>query len=183
MKPWKRVEPTIVSKVGYRTMTTKHFVLASGLRVDRTVMHEDGWGAACSVAITANNRVILVRQFRPGPEKIFDELPGGIIDAGETPEQCVVREFTEETGYVPGSVEYLGAYHYDAYVNGDRHYFLLTDCVQTAVGPDHQPDEQIEVRLVSIDRLLGNAKKGLLTDPGGVLLAYDKLVALKEKNV
>lgn len=179
MKPWKRDEPTIVTKIGYRTVLIKHFELPNGKIVDRTIMNEDGWAAACAIVLTTDNKVILARQFRPGPEKIFDELPGGIVDPGETPEECVVREVSEEIGYVPGEVTYLGAYYYDAYVNGDRHYFLLTGCTPTTEGQHTEADEDIEIRKVSINELLDVAKKGLMSDPGAVLLAYDKLKELE----
>lgn len=138
-------------------------------------MNQDGWAAACAIALTPDNKVIIARQFRPGPEKIFDELPGGIVDQGETPETCVVREFAEETGYQPGKVAYLGASYYDAYVNGDRHYFLLTGCTLTGKGRMPDPLAPIEVRLLSIPELIDNAKHGRMSDPGAVLMAYDKL--------
>ena len=181
IQPWKRVEPTTVTKVGHRIITNKRFEMPDGHIDDWTVMHEDGWAAACGIALTPDNKVIIVRQYRPGPEEILDEIPGGIMDeAGETPEQCLVREFTEETGYKPGNIEYLGAGYTDSYVNGKRHYFLLTNCVAGSGGPDDDSNAPVEVVLVSIDEFLQNAKKGLMTDPGAVVMAYDKLMALKE---
>jgi ADP-ribose pyrophosphatase len=180
MKPWKRVEPTVVTKIGYRTVLVKHFIMPSGRLIDWTVMNEDGWAAACAVALTSDNKVIVARQFRPGAEQIFDELPGGIVDKGDTPETCVVRELAEETGYKPGRVEYLGACHYDANTNGDRHYFLLTDCTPTKEGQQQSEDEDIEVQLISIEDLIKIAKSGKMSDPGGVFMAYDKLLELKQ---
>jgi ADP-ribose pyrophosphatase len=176
VQPWKRIAPTITNKIGYRTILVKHFELPSGLVVDRTVMNEDGWAAACAIVITKDKQVVVARQFRPGPEKIFDEIPGGIVDPDETPEVCVLREVREETGYVAGKVEYLGASYYDAYVGGERHYFLLADCTQGADGPQPTPDEDIEVHTIPVAELIANAKKGLMTDPGAVLMAYDRLV-------
>jgi ADP-ribose pyrophosphatase len=182
MKPWKRLAESEEYKVGYRKVVEKHFELPNGMKVDRTIMNQDGWAAACAIAITTDNKVIVARQFRPGPEKIFDELPGGIVDPGETPEQCVIRELAEETGFEPGSVEYLGAYYYDAYTNGDRHYFLLTDCKPTETGRQPEPDEDIELRLITIPELLDIAKKAGTTDVGGIMMAYDKLVIMMKEN-
>jgi ADP-ribose pyrophosphatase len=42
----------------------------------------------------------LQKQYRPPVDKIVIEVPAGLIDAGETPEECAVRELLEETGYV-----------------------------------------------------------------------------------
>jgi ADP-ribose pyrophosphatase len=181
VQPWKRIEPTNVFKAGYRTMVEKHFRLPSGLEVDRTIMNEDSWAAVCAIALTTDNQVILARQFRPGPERTMNDLPGGIVDAGEELETCMVRELSEETGYRPGSVEYLGDYNYDAYVGGKRHYYLLTDCEPTGKGAHQTPDEDIEILLVSIDELFEIAKRAEMADPGALWLAYDKLMALKER--
>lgn len=44
--------------------------------------------------------ILLQKQFRPPVGKICIEVPAGLIDAGETPAQCALRELKEETGYV-----------------------------------------------------------------------------------
>lgn len=49
---------------------------------------------------TTGPELILQKQFRPPVNKITIEVPAGLIDAGETPEQAAVRELKEETGYV-----------------------------------------------------------------------------------
>ena len=60
------------------------------------------------VARTQDGRILLVRQHRPvvGHETI--ELPSGHVDPGETPEAAARRELLEETGAVPGTLEFLG---------------------------------------------------------------------------
>ncbi|KAM0326192.1 hypothetical protein ACHAQA_006789 [Verticillium albo-atrum] len=44
--------------------------------------------------------IVLQKQYRPPVDRIAIEVPAGLVDAGETPEQAAVRELKEETGYV-----------------------------------------------------------------------------------
>jgi ADP-ribose pyrophosphatase len=44
--------------------------------------------------------LLLQKQYRPPIDKVVIEVPAGLIDAGETVEECAVRELKEETGYV-----------------------------------------------------------------------------------
>lgn len=45
-------------------------------------------------------KLLLQKQYRPPIDMVVIEVPAGLIDAGETPEQCAIRELKEETGYV-----------------------------------------------------------------------------------
>jgi ADP-ribose pyrophosphatase len=51
------------------------------------------------VALTTDNRILLVRQYRPPVAEVTLELPAGHIEPGETPEQAARRELLEETGH------------------------------------------------------------------------------------
>lgn len=64
----------------------------------------------CVVAITPDDRVVLVEQYRRGADRIVRELPAGNLDADEDPAACARRELAEETGYrVCGDLRPLGA--------------------------------------------------------------------------
>eukprot|EP00005_Dracoamoeba_jomungandri_P014436 CAMPEP_0174270840 /NCGR_PEP_ID=MMETSP0439-20130205/45907_1 /TAXON_ID=0 /ORGANISM="Stereomyxa ramosa, Strain Chinc5" /LENGTH=212 /DNA_ID=CAMNT_0015360429 /DNA_START=1 /DNA_END=636 /DNA_ORIENTATION=+ len=51
--------------------------------------------------------IVLVKQYRPALDALCVELPAGLIDAGESPEECAIRELHEETGY-QGKVLFCG---------------------------------------------------------------------------
>jgi len=179
MKPWKRIEPTTVQKVGWRVITTKTFEQSDGNVSAWDVMYPDGQEFVLGVAVTDAGQVIIGDQFRPGPERVMQEITAGFVDKGETPEQTIVRELQEETGYQPGQVEYLGRVYKDSYLNACWHVFLLTECT-LCTGQQLDTEEEINIRLISIDELLAIAKRGETTDAGAIFMAYDKLVKLKE---
>src|SRR5579862_2809688 len=60
------------------------------------------------VALTDNDELVLVRQYRPAVEARTLELPSGHVDPGETPLAAAERELTEETGYVASSIDQMG---------------------------------------------------------------------------
>jgi ADP-ribose pyrophosphatase len=53
----------------------------------------------CTVAVTPERELVLVRQYRPAVERFTLELPSGHVDPGEAPVQSATRELMEETGY------------------------------------------------------------------------------------
>lgn len=60
------------------------------------------------LALTTDRGVVLVRQYRPGPDRVLDELPDGGIEPGEAPEEAAAWELREESGY-SGRLEIVGS--------------------------------------------------------------------------
>ena len=171
---WKKVSQE-EQKVGYKVMVSKQFVLPDGKQYEYTTYGRFGGQNIATIAVTADKRVIVARQFRAGPERILDELPGGGQDADEEPAAAAARELLEETGYQSEEpLEYLGIACRDAYTNETNNYFLAYNCRKVA-NQKLDPTEFVEIDLISIDKLLNNAKTGRMSDSVGVLMAYDKL--------
>ena len=181
MQPWKRVEPTIKTKIDYQEVTVKTFELPDGQLVTRAIFQYEGMRAAGVIAVTNDKKVIVGRQFRPGPEKVMLEIPGGYVDEGEDPEKAAQRELLEETGHSAKAMTFLGAFNRDAYMNGVWYYYLATGC-----EPTHDQaldgDEFIDLEYISIDDFLTNAKKGNMTDPFAVLAAQDRLLQIQKEE-
>jgi 8-oxo-dGTP pyrophosphatase MutT (NUDIX family) len=93
----------------------------------RVIIEADEW--ANVVAITPDDKIVMVRQFRFGSGEDALELPGGVVDAGETPEAAVVRELEEETGYRPTTVEAVGwLWSNPAHFTNRVHTFVARGC-------------------------------------------------------
>src|SRR5688572_1745915 len=107
MRDWKRIEPTVVTKVGWRTITSKTFIMSNGKKVVFDTFHPDGQEFAAVIALTCDKKVIVAREYCTGPEIMMDDLPGGFVDEGELPEAAARRELLEETGYAPAEMHYL----------------------------------------------------------------------------
>ncbi|OLR65650.1 NUDIX hydrolase [Peptoniphilus porci] len=59
------------------------------------------------VAITEDDEIILIRQYRKAIDKEIYELPAGMVDFGEEPQKAALRELKEETGYDAKKSDYL----------------------------------------------------------------------------
>src|SRR3990167_3484347 len=101
---WKKLKE-VSYRAGYRKMLKRTFELPDGRVVDFDV--KDEGRPVCVLALTTENKVVLAKQFRPGPEKVLLELPGGGIEDGEEPEDAIRRELLEETGYA-GDIKFIG---------------------------------------------------------------------------
>lgn len=109
-------------RAGWRKMIKKYFRLLNGQEADYDI--KDEGKICCALVITPDQKVILNKVYRPGPEKILLEMPGGIFIDGEDPKEAISREVLEETGY-QGEVVFVGTHWDDAYSNCQRYTFVI----------------------------------------------------------
>jgi ADP-ribose pyrophosphatase len=124
------------------------------------------------VARTPDGMVPIVRQYRPALECFTWELPAGMVDKGESPDNCCRRELLEETGFPSRTVYALGTYApCTARLSNRIHSFFVETGPRTS-GPAAEPD--IELKLVTpkeLARLILAGEFVLQLHVGAVLLA------------
>jgi ADP-ribose pyrophosphatase len=171
IEEWDELNRTVVFKEYSRVIERVHFRLPDASSADFFIKAEGP--AAGVVALTPDRKVILVRQYRPGPKQILAELPGGFVDPDEDPLETVRREFLEETGY-EGDFEFVGTCIDDAYSTMVRYCYVATNCRQVA-EPQHTRTERTEVVLVSLADFRAQLRAGQMTDVDVGYICLDHL--------
>ena len=171
--PWKVLE----SKHPFPKFRMDTCELPSGKEYKAFVLEFDAW--ANVVAITKNNEVVLVKQYRHGVQEILLELPGGVVDKGENPLEGAKRELMEETGYSAGNIIEVGRLYPNPAIQHNILYcYLATDVELT--GEQHLDDaEEIEVQLVPLDELVKMAAQGKFLHALNVAVLFQALAYLK----
>lgn len=162
-------------QAGRRAIIEKTFRMPDGSEKVFTMTGDDGIRVAACVALTSRRTAVLAEQYRPGPERMMMELPGGGVEPGESLAGGAARELAEETGYEPQELRYLGEMHFDAYFHGTRNYFLATGCERRREQA-LDPAEFVNVHEVGLGDLIRLALTARMTDPCGVLLALPYLI-------
>ncbi len=117
----------------------------NGQEYVRTVLDAADWVNV--VAVTTDQSVVLVRQFRFGIWANTLEIPGGMVDGTEAPATAAARELEEETGFRPETVRLLGVSHPNPAIQGNRlHSYLALGCTRVNSGkPDTSEDLRVEL--------------------------------------
>ncbi len=115
------------------------------------------------IPVTDAGEVVLVRQFRFGIDSVTLEIPGGMCDRGETPEESARRELLEETGYAAREIVPLGWVHPNPAIQNNRCHTFLAKGVQRVADPHGDPDESFEVVLEPLSRIPELIRSGKIT--------------------
>ena len=129
-------------------------------------------GFAIVVALTPERRIVLIRQYKHGVRAIVLEMPAGMIDAGEAPDACVVRELAEETGYAGDPPRLLRSLYADpTSSNASFHVFLIENAVPK-FAQSLDPTESIVIETATIDEFSAAVRDGRIASGSQVAAAY-----------
>jgi 8-oxo-dGTP pyrophosphatase MutT (NUDIX family) len=171
-KPWKVLSREYLARKFWYTVHVDKCELPTGAIIDEYFVNEyRPWVNV--VAVTADDHVVLIRQYRHGLGQVNFEIPAGTTEDGETNlEEAARRELREETGYGGGRWSLLATLSANPALQNNLTYTFLAEGVELGqASPD--PDEDLRIHLVP----LGEVER--LVDEGGFVQALHTAPLLK----
>lgn len=115
------------------------------------------------IALTPDDRIVLVRQFRYGIDEFSLEIPGGVIERGEAPVIAGVRELCEETGYTGSPGQLLGSVRPNPAIQNNHCHFVLVEQAQLTEPLAWDADEEMQVVVLPAEEVFALARSGAIT--------------------
>ena len=112
------------------------------------------------IPITPNGHVVMVEQYRHGSREITLEIPGGIVDPGDTPLGAGARELLEETGYQSEDWAQIGEVNPNPAIFSNRCFTFLAQKVKQVANPKPDQAEDIETILVPLSDIPELIRRG-----------------------
>lgn len=169
---WQTLDSTYLHRRPWLTLRQDKVKLSNGRTIDDYYVQEfSDWINV--LAITAEHKAVLIRQYRHGLGKVSWELPAGVTDPGESMMNAARRELIEETGYSGGKWTPLMTLSPNPAIQTNLSYSYLAEGVTLSANQSLDPTEEITVHEVPLDKL-----RDLIFD-GGIIQALHTAPVLK----
>ncbi len=152
IKPWKRIgsKPSRSFHVfSIRADTT--ISPRTGRKHDFYIIESNDW--VNIIPLTADHKVVMIKQYRHGSREVTLEIPGGLAEAGDTPKKAAARELLEETGYQAKKWMKIGVVNPNPALFNNRCYTFLAQDIRRVSGPLPDQTEDIEVVLIPLKKI------------------------------
>lgn len=180
IEPWKTLKSELVFDHPWYQLRRDHVELPSGRVLDDYFVSVRPH-VVLTFPLTADNQVVFVRQYKHAAGQILLELPGGVVDAGETSILGAARrEMLEETGYDTEQLEPLLEVIDNPTKDTNSISFFLARNVRHVAEQDLDETENIEVVLVPLAEVESRIMQGDIRVSGSVALC---LLALRRLGV
>ncbi len=159
VKPWKIISTKMNESFGiFDVRTDRALSPRTGMEHDFYILESSDWVNV--IPLTRLEEVILIRQYRHGIRETTLEIPGGMIEKGDSPEDTARKELREETGYIASEMILIGmVYPNPAFLNNRCHTYLALDVSRTG-KQDQDPKEDIEIVIKPLEDIPGLIRTG-----------------------
>lgn len=162
LKPWKIISSKRDELIKFFHLRTDRAVSPrTNIPHDFYVLESSGW--VNIIPLTPDGEVILIRQYRHGIQDITLEIPGGLIEHGDSPEGAAARELHEETGYNAKEMILLGSVHANPAILNNICYTYIAKDVYPAGKQELDDSEDIEIVIKPLAEIPRLIKEGEIT--------------------
>ena len=130
----------------------------TGALIDFLIVDALDWTTV--IPVTPDNKLIMIKQYRQGAEKLGAEFPGGCIEKNEDPREAGARELEEETGYRAQSITPLINLSPNPALMSNRNYFYVAENVTPTGKVSLDPGENIATITRSLEEVMEMIKTG-----------------------
>jgi ADP-ribose pyrophosphatase len=127
--------------------------LPNGKKTNREIIKHPG--AVAIIAITDENKIVMVEQYRKALERTIVEIPAGKLEKGEEPAACARRELEEETGYDCSQLELLVSFYTSpGFADEIVHVYIAKGLVKKENSAALDEDEFVNLEELTLDEAI-----------------------------
>jgi len=143
--------------------------LPNGKTATREIVHHNG--AVAVLAVTQENKIVLVRQYRKPMDRFLLEIPAGKLEGDEDPASCAERELIEETGFKAKEMELIASFYTSPGFSDELVYlYRARGLVAGEARPDE--DEFVEVKYLTLPEAKKSIETGEIKDAKTIMAIY-----------
>ncbi len=170
IKPWKLIRSKSSHSFQVFSIRTDTTISPrTGRKHDFYIIKSNDW--VNIIPLTVDHQVVMIKQYRHGSREVTLEVPGGLVEAGDTPKRAAARELLEETGYQAKKWMRIGVVNPNPALFNNRCYTFLAQDTRKVSGPSPDQTEDIEVILIPLAKIPGLILKGNI-DHAMVITAF-----------
>lgn len=177
MEKWTLLDSEYIIQRPWATLRVDKLQLPNGnVKEEYYVLEYPTW--VNMVAITEDEEVLFVQQYRHGANEILIELPAGVVEEGEDPALAARRELLEETGYAFDSIEHICELYANPATSGNiTHTYLLKGGKKVQEQElDHSEDiDVVRMSIAEAKQFLFENRLGQALHASALFYSFQKL--------